>query len=323
MLRRLSNVERRHSQPDRRLSQAERRLSQAEPDRRLSQAERLSLQPPPPPPPTTGKSSALATLGRVTGSAFSNAADATNRGARRLEISAEIKNLQSKVARTQEKFGIKLFAAMLADNFIEEEALLTVTKARIDALNEEIEAKRERQSDLKHRDAPPPPPEFFPGAPLLPEGPYTEARRIVELEAELAVLKQQPQQPQQPPPPHSTPGPPGPPPPPRFKPVRAILHSTPPPPPPMWQVEVGGAVEARLNAQGILVVMLQHASGLKPMDRNGSSDPYAKLSLAGGTRTSKVVSQRPDPAATLCNEAGDSLCPGCSPTCPHSPYEEP
>ena len=174
MLRRLSNVERRHSQPDRRLSQAERRLSQAEPDRRLSQAERrLTLQPPPPPPPTAGKASALATFGRVTGSAFSSAADATNRGARRLEISAEIRYLLSKVARTQEKFGIKLFAAMLADNFIEEEVLLTVTKARVDALNEEIEAKRERQSDLKHRDAPPPPPEFFPGAPLLPEGPYT------------------------------------------------------------------------------------------------------------------------------------------------------
>ena len=73
-----------------------------------------------------------------------------------------------------------------------------------------------------------------------------------------------------------------------------------------WQAEAGGAAEARLNAQGVLVVTLQHASGLKPMDRNGSSDPYAKLSLAGGTRTSKVVvSQRPDPPATLCDGGGD------------------
>ena len=73
-----------------------------------------------------------------------------------------------------------------------------------------------------------------------------------------------------------------------------------------WRAEAGGAAEARFNAPGVLVVTLQHASGLKPMDRNGSSDPYAKLSLAGGTRTSKVVvSQRPDPPATLCDGGGD------------------
>ena len=32
-------------------------------------------------------------------------------------------DLSGKVVRTKEKFGIKLYAAMLADNFIEEEAL--------------------------------------------------------------------------------------------------------------------------------------------------------------------------------------------------------
>ena len=78
--------------------------------------------------------------------------------------------------------------------------------------------------------------------------------------------------------------------------------------------------EARLNAQGVLVVRLLHASGLKAMDRNGSSDPYAKLSLAGGTRTSKVratwlASTRPHPPATL--------CPGSNPASRHSSQEEP
>jgi len=89
-----------------------------------------------------------------------------------------------------------------------------------------------------------------------------------------------------------------------------------------WQAEAGGAAEARLNAQGVLVVRLLHASGLKAMDRNGSSDPYAKLSLAGGTRTSKVrasntwlASRRPDPPATP--------CPGSNPASRHSSQEEP
>ena len=44
-----------------------------------------------------------------------------------------------------------------------------------------------------------------------------------------------------------------------------------------------------------LRVMLQHASGLKAMDRNGSSDPYAKLTLRGETRTSKTVKKTLNP----------------------------
>ena len=52
---------------------------------------------------------------------------------------------------------------------------------------------------------------------------------------------------------------------------------------------------AHLLETGTLRVHLQHASGLKSADRNGLSDPYAKLSLAGQQHKSKTVKRTLSP----------------------------
>lgn len=48
-------------------------------------------------------------------------------------------------------------------------------------------------------------------------------------------------------------------------------------------------VPAHLLETGTLRVHLQHASGLKAGDRNGLSDPYAELSLAGQQHRSRTL----------------------------------
>jgi len=55
------------------------------------------------------------------------------------------------------------------------------------------------------------------------------------------------------------------------------------------------AVAAEQVSRGTLHVLLQRASGLKAMDRNGKSDPYAKLTLQGVTHKSKTIKKTLDP----------------------------
>ena len=54
-------------------------------------------------------------------------------------------------------------------------------------------------------------------------------------------------------------------------------------------------VAAEQVGSGTLHVTLHRAQGLKAMDRNGKSDPYVKLTLAGKTHKSKIIKKTLDP----------------------------
>ena len=59
-----------------------------------------------------------------------------------------------------------------------------------------------------------------------------------------------------------------------------------------WEADVGGS---KLDESGTLVVELVRATNLLSADRNGFSDPYVKLSLAGKTHKSKTIRKTLNP----------------------------
>ena len=67
------------------------------------------------------------------------------------------------------------------------------------------------------------------------------------------------------------------------------------PPVRLEDVEQLRLLDERRVQKGTLRVFLSHATGLKPMDSNGFTDPYVKLSLGGTTHKSKTIKKTVNP----------------------------
>ena len=118
---------------------------------------------------------------------MNSAAEATARSAKRTKLNGEIMLLQQKISKAKHDFGPHVYEAMLASiDGPEVGRLFNETKAKVDGLNAEIEAKRAQIEALKeagaHHDSsavPPPssggaaPPAAPPPAAPAPPGPAT------------------------------------------------------------------------------------------------------------------------------------------------------
>ena len=78
-----------------------------------------------------------------------SAGDATARGAKRAKLHAEIVVLQSKVKDAKKDFGVKVYDSMYAANQAEVDRLFMELRTKVDALEGEIDAKRQMVANLK------------------------------------------------------------------------------------------------------------------------------------------------------------------------------
>ena len=82
------------------------------------------------------------------------AGDASKRAAQRAKITADITMLEGKVTTAKKEFGLHVFDAMVQANKGEVERLFTETRAKVEALESDLAAKKEKRNALKESSTP-------------------------------------------------------------------------------------------------------------------------------------------------------------------------